>query len=46
MTTIKQADHIYFIDEGRVKAEGSYEELRERGLIQEDFNAEKNTKIC
>ena len=45
-TTIKQADYIYFIDEGRVKAEGSYEELQERGLIQEDFDAAKNTKIC
>lgn len=45
MTTIKQADYIYYIDEGRVKAEGSYEELRERGLIQEDFHAEKNTKV-
>ncbi|EIF51112.1 ABC transporter ATP-binding protein [Sulfurovum sp. AR] len=44
-TTIKQADRIYFIDDGRVKAEGSYGELRKRGLIQEDFYAEKNTKI-
>jgi ATP-binding cassette subfamily C protein len=44
-TTIKQADYIYLIEEGRVEAEGSYEELQERGLIKEDFNAAKNTKI-
>lgn len=36
-TTIKQADHIYLIEEGKVKAEGPYEELRENGLIKEDF---------
>jgi len=37
-TTIKQADHIYLIEEGRVKEEGSYEELEEKGLIREDFD--------
>ncbi|MEA3433225.1 MAG: ABC transporter ATP-binding protein [Campylobacterota bacterium] len=37
-TTIKQADYIYLIEEGRVKAEGSYDELYERGLIREDFD--------
>ncbi len=37
-TTIKQADYIYLIEEGRVQAEGSYEELQERGLIKEDFD--------
>jgi len=37
-TTIKQADYIYLIEEGRVKAEGSYEELEEKGLIREDFD--------
>lgn len=37
-TTIKQADHIYLIEEGRVKAEGSYEMLQEQGLIKEDFD--------
>ncbi len=37
-TTIKQADHIYLIEEGRVKAEGSYDELQSRGLIKEDFD--------
>ena len=37
-TTIKQADHIYLIEEGRVKAEGSYAELEEKGLIREDFD--------
>jgi len=41
-TTIKQADSIYLIEEGRVKAEGSYEELEARGLIKEDFDAEVN----
>ena len=44
-TTIKQADHIYFIDEGHVKAEGSYDELRERGFIIECVHVEKNTTI-
>ena len=37
-TTIKQADHIYLIEEGRVQAEGSYEELQAKGLIKEDFD--------
>jgi len=37
-TTIKQADHIYLIEEGRVQAEGSYEELQSQGLIKEDFD--------
>ncbi len=37
-TTIKQADYIYLIEEGRVKAEGSYNELEEQGLIREDFD--------
>ncbi len=37
-TTIKQADHIYLIEEGRVEAEGSYAELQEKGLIREDFD--------
>lgn len=37
-TTIKQADYIYLIEEGRVKAEGTYEELLSQGLIQEDFD--------
>ncbi len=44
-TTIKQADYVYLIEEGRVKAEGSYDMLQKQGLIQEDFDAEKNTKI-
>lgn len=42
-TTIKQADYIYLIEEGSVKAEGSYEELLERGFIKEDFDVAKNT---
>ncbi len=37
-TTIRQADHIYLIEEGRVKAEGSYEHLQKEGLIKEDFD--------
>jgi len=38
-TTIKQAEYIYLIEEGQVKAEGSYEELDSRGLIREDSDA-------
>ncbi len=37
-TTIKQADYIYLIEEGRVKAEGTYDELQSKGLIKEDFD--------
>ena len=37
-TTIKQADYIYLIDKGSVKAEGTYQELRNKGLIREDFD--------
>ncbi|MEA2048674.1 MAG: ABC transporter ATP-binding protein [Campylobacterota bacterium] len=37
-TTIKQADYIYLIEEGRVQAEGSYEALQSQGLIKEDFD--------
>jgi ATP-binding cassette subfamily C protein len=37
-TTIKQADYIYLIEEGSVKAEGSYDELQAKGLIKEDFD--------
>lgn len=37
-TTIKQADHIYLIEDGRVKAEGSYDMLQKQGLIKEDFD--------
>ena len=40
-TTIKQADYIYLIEAGRVKAEGSYAVLQNRGLIQEDFDDPK-----
>ena len=38
-TTIKQADYVYLIEEGRVKAEGSYEEIYGRGMINEAANA-------
>ena len=37
-TTIKQADYIYLIEEGRVKAEGTYDMLQKQGLIKEDFD--------
>jgi ATP-binding cassette subfamily C protein len=37
-TTIKQADYIYIIEEGRVKAEGTYMMLEEAGHIKEDFD--------
>ena len=37
-TTIKQADYIYLIEEGRVKAQGSYGELYSKSLIREDFH--------
>jgi len=37
-TTIKQADYIYLIEEGRVKAEGTYAMLEETGHIKEDFD--------
>lgn len=37
-TTIKQADYIYLVEEGRVKAEGSYDELQSKGFIKEDFD--------
>ncbi len=40
-TTIKQADYLYLIEEGRVQAEGSYGELRSKGLIKEDFDDPK-----
>ena len=38
-TTIKQADYLYLIEEGRVSTEGSYEQLQARGVIREDFDA-------
>jgi ATP-binding cassette subfamily C protein len=41
-TTIKQADYIYLIEEGRVQAEGTYDTLQIKGLIREDFDNLKN----
>ena len=38
-TTIKQADYIYLIEEGSLKAEGTYDELQSKGLIKEDFDS-------
>jgi ATP-binding cassette subfamily C protein len=37
-TTIRQADYIYLIEEGKVRAEGSYDMLQTQGLIKEDFD--------
>ena len=37
-TTIRQAERIYVIEAGRVKAEGTYDELRAQGLIMRDFD--------
>jgi len=37
-TTIKQADRIYLIEEGRIAAEGTYALLVQKGLIKEDFD--------
>jgi len=37
-TTIRQADHIYIIDAGRVVAEGSYEALCSTGKLKNDFD--------
>lgn len=44
-TTIKQADYIYVIEEGRVKAEGSYKALSLQGVIREDFDSDNMEKI-
>ena len=38
-TTIKFADYIYVIEKGKVKAEGTYEELEKLNLIKENFDA-------
>ncbi len=38
ISTIKQADYIYLIEEGKVTAEGNYDSLQKQGLIKEDFN--------
>jgi len=40
-TTIKQADYIYLIEEGRVKDQGPYDALYKKGLIKEDFDDAK-----
>jgi len=41
-TTIKQADYIYVIEKGRVKAQGEYEALKAKGMIEEVFEKEGN----
>jgi len=40
-TTIKQADYIYIIDNGHIKAQGTYQELQQQGLIQDDFDTQE-----
>lgn len=37
-TTIRQADFIYIVERGRIKASGSYESLKSRGLIRESYD--------
>jgi ATP-binding cassette subfamily C protein len=37
-TTIKQADYVYLIEEGRAVAEGSYSALQKQGLIKDNFD--------
>jgi len=44
-TTIKQADYIYIIDSGHIKAQGTYQELHQKGLIKDDFDTTKDN-IC
>jgi ATP-binding cassette subfamily C protein len=36
-TTIRQAERIYFIESGRVRAKGTYAALREKGMIKEEY---------
>jgi ATP-binding cassette subfamily C protein len=42
-TTIKQADYIYIIQDGSIKAQGTYKSLSSQGLIVNDFDS-KDTK--
>jgi ATP-binding cassette subfamily C protein len=44
-TTIKQADYIYIIQDGSIKAQGTYEELSSLGLIQNDFDNQKEQNV-
>ena len=37
-TTIKQADYIYIIEQGHIKAKGTYKELNTKGFIKDDFD--------
>ena len=37
-TTIRQADYIYLISDGKIKDEGTFEEMRAKGMIQESFD--------
>ena len=38
-TTIMQADYIYLLDDGRIKAQGSFAEMDARGLIDDELLA-------
>ena len=37
-TTIRQAEYLYLIEDGRVQAKGSYSELQKKKMIREDFD--------
>jgi ATP-binding cassette subfamily C protein len=40
-TTIRQADRICLMAEGRIREEGSYAELKRRGLLRADYDGEE-----
>jgi len=37
-TTIRQADMIYLVEKGRVRAQGTYDDLLMQGLIKDDYD--------
>jgi ATP-binding cassette subfamily C protein len=37
-TTIKQADYIYIVENGKIKAKGDYNTLKSQNLIKDDFD--------
>jgi len=43
-STIKQADYIYIIEKGHIKAQGNYQELYQQGFIKDDFDTKDD--IC
>ena len=40
-TTIRQADRVCLMAEGRIREEGSYAELKRRGLLRADYDGEE-----